>query len=54
MRLSGLMLCELMIHPARLPAVLGRLPAPIVVRLEMWVRSGPIFPEAFVPQIVWQ
>ena len=42
------------IQPARYPGVLGTTPAPIDRRDARWVRSGPIWPLAFVPSIVWQ
>ncbi len=52
MWLPGLMVCELMIQPARFPGVFGKIPEAIVVRLARWVRSGPTCPEALVPSMV--
>src|SRR5438270_9780683 len=51
--LPGLIDCESEIHPARLPRLLGKVPAAIVWRLAMCVRSGPSFPPAPLPRTVW-
>src|SRR6185312_16395260 len=51
--LPGLSRCELRIQPSRYSLVFGTVSAPSVVREARCVRSGPVFPVADVPRIVW-
>ena len=46
--------CGSLIQPARFPRLFSSVPPASVRREAMWVRSGPIWPSAGVPSMVWQ